>query len=657
MPKETTRGRRAGWVFVLALAAFVVAGFALSHSLQAGDPPESASDTLTDVHENAMEADSRVPFGPGQPLDFYEQFFGRPDENLGPVIACFAQGTDEQVVGHFNELLHVEATERYQLSGRWSGAQGTPRALTWSFVPDGLSISSGVGEAVANSELFSRMDALFAAQGGRAAWINRVQQCFDRWAQVCGTSYTRITVGGNDWDDGAGWGSAGSAGLRGDIRISMKNIDGGSGILAYNYFPSNGDMVLDRSENWSSSSNQNRFLRNTIMHEHGHGLGVSHVCPVSGSKLMEPFLNTGFDGLRHDEVRVGQRHYGDIYEGNDTAATASTIGTLAVGSPIALGALPAPPAGTSPANSSTLSIDANGKVDFFKFHIDGPLRATVTVTPQGLTYLGGPQNFDGSCSAGTNNNSLAACDLVVEIRATNGVTVLGSANAAGAGSAETLSNVDLPGSGDYFVQVYENNTPTESQLYMLNFSAAAFCPTIVVDPPSMADAMIGQPYNQAMSAFGGTGPYSFAVTSGALPAGLTLSSGSLSGTPTGPTGPANYTITATDTATNCISSQSYTQFVVCPPISLTPTSLPGGLIGRAYNKTLTASGTIGPYGFAVTAGGLPPGLTLTPGGNLSGTPSTQTGTFNFSVTATDSSNCQGSRAYSITIGLKVLEPI
>jgi len=53
---------------------------------------------------------------------------------------------------------------------------------------------------------------------------------------------------------------------------------------------------------------------------------------------------------------------------------------------------------------------------------------------------------------------------------------------------------------------------------------------------------------------------------------------------------------------------------------------------------------------AVSAGTLPPGLTLTGGGGLSGTPSTS-GAFNFSVTATDANGCTGTQAYGIAVGL------
>lgn len=653
MQNEATCHRK-NWPFVLGLVFLLGACSPAGRVMTAGVRQDRTAPPLSDACDHSASANpgADMEFGPGPSLEFYKMFFGPRDTSIGVATACFAPGTDEHVMAYVNEQELIDPIERYQLSGRWSGAQGTPRALTWSFVPDGLIISGGVGEAATASDLFARLDSLFAAQGGRATWINRFQLCFDRWSQLCGVTYTRITVGGNDWDDNAVWGSSGAAGLRGDIRLSMHNIDGGSGILAYNYFPANGDMVLDRSESWGSSSNVNRFLRNTIMHEHGHGLGISHVCPVSGTKLMEPFLNTGFDGLRLDEIRAGQRHYGDPSESNDSAGAATNIGTLVIGTPITKGTpLPNPPAGTSPTNSSTLSIDANAKTDFFKFHVDSAMQARVTVTPQGLTYLSGPQNGDGSCSAGTSVNSLAIADLAVDIIGTDGVTVLGTANATAAGSAETLSNVALSGTGDYYMKVYEANSPTESQLYTFTLSA---CTTITVDPPSLPGATVGQFYNQALSASGGTGPYTFAVTSGSLPAGLTLSFGTLSGTPTGPAGTANFTITTTDTANSCTGNRAYALNVACPTVSLAPPSLSAATIGQPYNQAITASGANGSFTFAVTAGNLPPQIALSSGGNLTGTPASQVGTFNFTVTATDTSGCTGSQAYSISVACGLL---
>jgi hypothetical protein len=87
---------------------------------------------------------------------------------------------------------------------------------------------------------------------------------------------------------------------------------------------------------------------------------------------------------------------------------------------------------------------------------------------------------------------------------------------------------------------------------------------------------------------------------------------------------------------------------ICPTLSISPTSLPAGSAGTAYNTSLSQTGALGAPNFAITAGALPPGLTLATNGTISGTP-TATGTFNFTVTVSDASGCSGSRAYSITV--------
>jgi plastocyanin len=86
----------------------------------------------------------------------------------------------------------------------------------------------------------------------------------------------------------------------------------------------------------------------------------------------------------------------------------------------------------------------------------------------------------------------------------------------------------------------------------------------------------------------------------------------------------------------------------CGTVALAPASLGGAVKEHAYFQTLTASGGAAPYTFAVTTGTLPPGLLLAPGGALSGTP-TANGEFNFTVTATDASQCGGSHAFSLGV--------
>jgi plastocyanin len=88
----------------------------------------------------------------------------------------------------------------------------------------------------------------------------------------------------------------------------------------------------------------------------------------------------------------------------------------------------------------------------------------------------------------------------------------------------------------------------------------------------------------------------------------------------------------------------------CGTITLSPTTLPGGLKDSAYNATLTASGGTAPFTFALATGNPPPGVNLGANGALTGQP-TGHGTFSFSVTATDSSSahCTGTQAFSILV--------
>ncbi|MFN7973918.1 MAG: putative Ig domain-containing protein [Acidobacteriota bacterium] len=173
------------------------------------------------------------------------------------------------------------------------------------------------------------------------------------------------------------------------------------------------------------------------------------------------------------------------------------------------------------------------------------------------------------------------------------------------------------------------------------------CNPITVAPATLPGGTLGVPYSQTITASGGTAPYTFAVTAGALPPGLNLAAGGvLSGTPT-TLGAYAFTVTATDSA-GCQGSQQYSITISCPAITVAPASLPNGSFGAPYSQTITASGGTAPYTFAVTGGALPGGLTLSAGGVLSGTP-TASGTFNFVVTATDAGGCTGTQSYTLTI--------
>jgi len=178
------------------------------------------------------------------------------------------------------------------------------------------------------------------------------------------------------------------------------------------------------------------------------------------------------------------------------------------------------------------------------------------------------------------------------------------------------------------------------------------CPIITVNPATLPDGTVGTPYNQIVSASGGTAPYTFTVSSGALPTGLILNptTGAITGTPT-TAGTFTFTITATD-ANGCSGSRLYTMTIAsagCPAITLSPSTLPPGVAGTPYSQAVTASGGTAPYVYTIASGALPNGLALDPAtGVISGVPQ-QTGLFNFTIRATDANGCIGARPYTLTI--------
>ena len=82
-----------------------------------------------------------------------------------------------------------------------------------------------------------------------------------------------------------------------------------------------------------------------------------------------------------------------------------------------------------------------------------------------------------------------------------------------------------------------------------------------------------------------------------------------------------------------------------------PASIPAGMVDQSYNAVLAVGGGSSPYHFSVSAGVLPPGISLNPiTGTLSGMPTTA-GTYSFEVMVTDSSLLsKGSQTFHVGIG-------
>jgi serralysin len=194
----------------------------------------------------------------------------------------------------------------FQLQGsRWGGGvQGDAATVTWSVAPDGTSIPNFIGvpsppvgvqqEIGGNSNLIARMRQIYGpgpADPGDPgntnftdeAWYGHINESYNRWSSVSG-----LTMNYESTDDGAAFRTAaGSPGVRGDMRIGGHAIDGSSGVLAYNFFPSSGgDGVLDTLGNsYENLINDSRKLRNVVVHEVGHGLGLTHTSGIANNLM------------------------------------------------------------------------------------------------------------------------------------------------------------------------------------------------------------------------------------------------------------------------------------------------------------------------------------------------------------------------------------
>ncbi len=83
-------------------------------------------------------------------------------------------------------------------------------------------------------------------------------------------------------------------------------------------------------------------------------------------------------------------------------------------------------------------------------------------------------------------------------------------------------------------------------------------------------------------------------------------------------------------------------------VSLTGSAPPDGALGQSYTYSLVASGGSAPYTFLVVSGVIPAGLTLSPAGVLTGTP-TQSGSFRFAVRAIDSLAASGASDLTLRV--------
>ncbi len=161
-------------------------------------------------------------------------------------------------------------------------------------------------------------------------------------------------------------------------------------------------------------------------------------------------------------------------------------------------------------------------------------------------------------------------------------------------------------------------------------------------------ANLNQPYLYNLTTTGGSGAVTYQLVSGTLPPGLTLSNGVISGTPTA-TGNYNVVLRATD-ATGASTSSTLTFTVGGGALGFTSLNLLPGTVNSPYSQNVTATGGTGPYTYQVQSGSLPAGLTLSPAGLLSGTP-TATGRFPVTIRVTDAAAHSFDQSFELSIGV------
>lgn len=354
----------------------------------------------------------------------------------------------------------------YSIWRPWSvTASGNPIQVTWGFANDGSEIP-----ATGTSDLISFFDTVYGVSVPSAEiierpWFSLFEDSFDRWSQLSG-----ITFVYEDVDDGAVvQTSPGILGVRADIRIAGKPIDGPSGALASTWLPNTGDIVLDTSDLgfFSNVLTDNPKARNTLKHEIGHALGLMHVVSSDAMLLMEQNTSRWYDGPQLDDIYGIQSLYGDFYEkssdglDNNIAARATPLGSLGLGHPLSVGSNATGDQVVLPTETDFVSIASNTDVDFYSFNVGASGLLNISLTPRGGVFS---QGVTVEQEAIVNANSQN--DLSFAVFGPNGTSLLNSSDQVPTGGLEALLAIPLPTAGTYFVRIMGASDAT--QMYALD---------------------------------------------------------------------------------------------------------------------------------------------------------------------------------------------
>ncbi|MDA7887941.1 matrixin family metalloprotease [Akkermansiaceae bacterium] len=389
---------------------------------------------------------------------------------------CWAPGTSREKALLYQEVESVLGlnpnrvglfANQFLGTARWGSVashagstseQGRPAVLTWSIVPDGTMAPGKSGQSAAASDFQEFFNGIYGNSPGEPIesqpWFPILESAFEAMGETCGVKFVFEPN-----DDGIAISTFvdGILGTRGDIRLAARALDGPSDTLAFAYSPGYGDMVFDSSDTFFNSTGASSIrLHNVVAHELGHALGLAHVCPINGTKLMEPLISLGFRGPRFDEYQSLQRQYGDALEhhsaerDNDNQVDATPL-TLLIDDSLSY---------------SRLSIDDNSDVDYFRLPALAGQKITVEIEPAQGTYLEGEQVGE-NCSEGELFNPGSIHDLTLEVIAPTGGTVLVSSDSGGLGEGELIADFEFPDDGNYYLRV-NGGGANATQIYALD---------------------------------------------------------------------------------------------------------------------------------------------------------------------------------------------
>ena len=171
----------------------------------------------------------------------------------------------------------------------------------------------------------------------------------------------------------------------------------------------------------------------------------------------------------------------------------------------------------------------------------------------------------------------------------------------------------MAGSYPFTVQVADAQSPPATTSAPLGITVNATLTQLSIVTTSLPSGTQNSPYSAMLAATGGITPYTWSISNGSLPAGLSLNSstGAIIGTPSGG-GTSNFTVKVTDSEQPTVSASAPLSITITPavPLSITTASLPNGTAGVGYSAAITAIGGVYPYTWSITNGTLPKGLNL-----------------------------------------------